>query len=150
MEQQINPYAAPAARVDDAPGAIEEAPELWGPESAGAWSLLLSVAFGAWIVWQNWEALGDDKRAATSKAWFIGCVIGVALIILLPFGRFLGFVLLLTWYFAENKPQIKYVKEHFGKEYPHRPWLKVVVLGLLIVLACSFAIGLVSVFIFRH
>ena len=150
MEQQANPYAAPRAHVDDSGADAGEAPELWGPEAAGAWSLLLSVVFGSWVVWQNWKAIGDEKRESTSRIWFIVSVVVLCLIILLPIGRALGFLYLIIWYFAENKPQIKYVKDAYGKDYPHKPWTKIVLLGLVIVLGCSFAIGLVSVFIFRH
>jgi len=146
--EQANPYAAPMARVDDQ-GGTEEAPPLWNPESGGAWCLLLSVAFGAWIMKQNWKALGEDKRASVSLIWFIVSLVVLALVIILPAGRALAFIYLMIWYFAENRPQIKYVKERFGKQYPHRPWFKVVLLGFVLVLIYAFVVGVASVVIHR-
>jgi len=150
MEQkEANPYAAPAARVDDQ-AVADEAPPLWTPESGGAWCLLLSVAFGAWITTQNWKALGEEERASTSFIWFIISLLVLAVVIVLPMGRLLAFVYLIIWYFAQNKPQIKYVKERFGKDYPRRPWLKVALLGFLMIVAYSFVVGLISVVLHRR
>ena len=150
MVQPANPYAAPTARVDEGQSDQDEAPDLWNPEAGGAWSLLLSVAFGAWITLQNWKALGEEKQIATSRVWFIVSVIVVVLVILLPMGRLLGFPYLIIWYFAQNRPQIKYVKERFDGDYPRRPWLKVLLLAFLLIIVCSMAVGFVSVFMGRH
>jgi succinate dehydrogenase/fumarate reductase cytochrome b subunit len=149
MNQPVNPYAAPTARVDES-RAADAAPALWNPAAGGAWSLLLSVAFGAWINLQNWKALEEEERVSTSRIWFIVSVIVVVLVILLPMGRLLGLPYLIVWYFAQNKPQIKYVKERFGEDYPHRPWLKVLLLAFLVIVICSMAVGMVGVFMMRR
>jgi len=148
MEQQaVNPYAAPKARLDDAPAGV--APALWNPEAGGAWSLLLSVAFGSWIMLQNWKVLGETARASTARIWLIVSIIVFVLVLALPGFGLIGLPYLVIWYFAQNRPQINYVKEHFGKDYPRRPWTKVVLLTLALVLVAGFLIGLASVFMFR-
>jgi hypothetical protein len=146
--QATNPYAAPTARVEDAPDA--DAPPLWNPESAGAWSLLLSVIFGAWITMQNWTALGESERASTARVWLIVSVIVFVLVLFVPGLGALGFPYLIIWYFAQNRPQIKYVKETFGKDYPRRPWTKVVLLTLAGVFLVAFVLGLARAMVFRH
>ncbi len=68
----------------------------------------------------NWHALGEPKKAATSKKWFY------ANLGLLPLQIWLGFLFLLVWYFSFGRKQSKYVKEKFGKSYPKKPWGKVI------------------------
>ena len=150
MAQQsaVNPYAAPKARVGDDVGG--DAPELWGPEAGGAWSLLLSFAFGSWVMMQNWIALDEPERAANSRIWMILSIIVFVIVLAIPGTGLIGLPYLFVWYFLENRPQIKYVKERYGKDYPHRPWTKVVLLALVIVLCAGFVVGLVSALIFRR
>lgn len=150
MEQQpaVNPYAAPKARVDDQPA--DAAPELWGPEAGGAWSLLLSVAFGSWVMLQNWHALDEPARAANSRIWLILSIVVFVLVLAIPGLGLIGFPYIIVWYFVENRPQIKYIKARYGKDYPHRPWTKVVLLTLAMVLCAGFLIGLISAVMFRR
>jgi heme/copper-type cytochrome/quinol oxidase subunit 2 len=150
MAQQpaVNPYAAPKARVDDNLG--NEAPELWGPEAGGAWSLLLSVAFGSWVMLQNWHALDEPERAANSRIWLILSIVVFVLVLAIPGAGLIGLPYMIVWYFVENRPQIKYIKERYGKDYPHRPWTKVVLLTLVMVLCAGFLIGLISAVMFRR
>lgn len=154
MEQpSTNPYAAPQARLDDNPesaAAGAPAPALWDPESGGAWCLLLSVAFGSWVMMQNWSALGESERASTAKVWFIVSLIVLPLVMVIPDFRAVGFLYLVIWYFAQNRPQIQYVKEHFGKDYPHRPWTKVALLALVLVFGAAMLLGTLSALLFTQ
>lgn len=141
MNNDANPYAPPEARVaevvehaqfaaatDSAP-----APPLWNPGAASAWSLLFTPIFGAILQMKNWRALGAPERAATSRAWAIGCAIyfvlsGVSLVFLPEsaiidrIANLLGLVLVLIWYFADGREQVRYVRVRFGKVYPRRGW----------------------------
>jgi hypothetical protein len=138
MTNDSNPYAPPEARVaevaqiggtaDSAP-----APPLWNPGAASAWSLLFTPIFGAILQMKNWQALGAADKAATSRAWAIGCAIyfvlsGVSLVFLPEsaiidrIANLLGLVLVLIWYFADGREQVRHVRARFGKAYPRRGW----------------------------
>lgn len=43
---------------------------LWNPRAATWWGLLLSPAFSAYIHMRNWQALGQEDKAAEARAWF--------------------------------------------------------------------------------
>ena len=105
-------------------------PTLWNPTVGANWSLLLSPAFGAYMHMLNWQALGYNEKAKSSRNWFL---------VSLPLSLFgLGFFVLIAWYFSSAKEQIKYIKTHFGDNYPKRSWVK----PLLIAIATTL-IGLV-------
>lgn len=89
---------------------------LWNPTVAANWSLLFSPAFGAYIHMLNWRALGYSEKANSSRGWFIGGLV------LSLFG--LGLIVLIAWYFASAKEQIKYIKTHYGDSYPKKSWGK--------------------------
>lgn len=133
-----NPYAPPEARVAEVAqiaGATDATPvpPLWNPGAASAWSLLFTPIFGAILQMKNWRALGAPDKAATSRAWAIGCAIyfaisGVSLVFLPEsaiidrIANLLGFVLVLVWYFANGREQVHYVRARFGKVYQRRGW----------------------------
>ncbi|MEP6875624.1 MAG: hypothetical protein ABI887_14795 [Burkholderiales bacterium] len=129
-----NPYAPPAARVDDvvAP-TTEAAPRLWNPNAAVNWSLLFSPAFGAWLHMKNWEALGEPQKAKAAKTWIVislGLIVALSLASgLMPDSKGLdaatrsfGLVLLISWYVSAGRGQATLVKQRFGKDYPRRGW----------------------------
>lgn len=129
-----NPYAAPKAVVADILE-IEAAPALWNPAAAGAWSLLFTPAFGAFLHMQNWKALGQPEKAAASKKWMIGStafvVVATTLLAYFPvpssktldnISTFSGLILLIVWYYAIGKSQQNHVAARFGKTYPRRGW----------------------------
>lgn len=110
-------------------------PNLWNPTAAANWSLLFSPAFGAYIHMLNWQALGYSEKAKNSRNWFL---IGLLLSL---FG--LGLIVLIAWYFASAKEQIKYVKTHFGDNYPKNSLGKPLLIALgisLIVITLVFLI----------
>lgn len=104
--------------------------ELWNPNAAANWSLLFSPAFGAYLHMKNWEALGDNDKAKSSKTWFISSII------LSILG--LGFFVLVAWYFSIGKKQAKYVKEKFGDRYTRKSWGAPLLIGFSVFIVCIF------------
>jgi hypothetical protein len=144
-----NPYAAPKAVVADV-FVTEAAPPLWNPTAAGAWSLLFSPIFGAFLHMQNWKALGRPEKAAASKKWMLGSIVFLVAMMLstlfLPESRVMdkagnlgSLVLLIVWYYAIGKSQQTYVAARFGKTYPRRGWAVplVVALAIFVAVICS-------------
>jgi hypothetical protein len=136
-----NPYAPPKARLTDA---VVAAP-LWTPSAAGLWCLLLSPMFGSYVTLRNWEALGEGGRARSAHIWLYVSVAVFAGMLLTPAGGVIGVPYLIAWYFAVNRPQIKFVKEMFGDDYERRPWTKIVLIWLAGVLVAGMVLGFLSV-----
>jgi hypothetical protein len=157
-----NPYAPPKAEVADIVS-TEVAPALWNPNAAASWSLVFSPAFGAFLHMKNWQALGEPRKAATSKTWaitilviLIGFVVASALLpevkVLDGLSRIVAFALLLSWYYSIGKPQVAFIKARYGKQYPKRGWVKPLLLAVLSV-AGLFAVAVafaVAVSMFTH
>jgi hypothetical protein len=134
LSTEDNPYAPPKSAVSDVAkveGASQaEAPPLWNPGAAFAWSLLLSPAMGAFLQMRNWQALGEPQKAAASRAWFIGVIVAVVVVstasVFVPAldaaTRFFGLPLTAAWYFGNGRAQVEYVKERFGTTYPRKRW----------------------------
>jgi hypothetical protein len=153
-----NPYAAPKAKVEDAPHAVPAQP-IWNPGAAASWSLPFSPAFGSYLHMLNWRALGEQEKAATAKAWFMASLALLPVYIALSMAalhgwqpadgisRALGIGFLVAWYFSAAKGQARYVKERFGKDYPRKPWGKalLIALGLMLAyVAVSFVVGFIA------
>lgn len=152
-----NPYEPPKSEVADVVrgGA---APPLWNPNAAASWSLLFSPAFGAYLHMKNWQALGDDGKAAAQKTWFIVTLFFVVCLAVvsgfLPdskaidsLSRFVPLALLLSWYFSSAKPQAALVKARFGTQYPRRGWgkpLLIAIAVLVVVMVATVAIVLAT------
>lgn len=106
----------------------------WNPNAVANWSLLYTQIFGAWLTYLNWQKLGEAAHAERSKQWLIGSMVWLPLSVIMlnvtdnmSFGFSLiasDIVLLLSWFFLENRKQNKYLLERFGKAYPRRPWGK--------------------------
>ena len=136
----INPYATPKAEVSDRP-AGDAAPALWNPAAAGSWSIVFTPIFGSYLTKRNWEAIGEDDKVRSSRNWMILSI----LMLLLSIIGGIGLIYLIVWYFAVNRPQIQYVKQRWGKDYPRQPWGKP--LGIAFVL-WLIPTGLILVYIF--
>ena len=129
---QDNHYAPPKADVEGALTEAATAPPLWNPNAAASWSLLFTPIFGTWLHWRNWVALGEAERAGTARTWFIASVVLVVVSILISAGsgqrgsgvRILNFAVLIGWYYAGAKPQVKYVAERFGDTYARQGWAR--------------------------
>lgn len=151
----FNPYAPPTAEVADVQPPVQASPPLWNPNAAASWSLLLTPVFGSVVQMKNWQALGETRRAAASKAWAIGslaffvvmAVVGGLLAdsrALDAVTRLLGFLLLIVWYYANGKSQQAYVLGKFGTGYPRKGWGKPLLLAVLALVGFIVAMGLLG------
>jgi heme/copper-type cytochrome/quinol oxidase subunit 2 len=137
-----NPFEPPKASLDVP--VDRDAPPLWNPDAAGAWSLLFSPIFGSVLVRKNWQALGEPDKARTGTIWLVASV--VMFVATLVTGVF-GLLYIIVWYFMFQRPQATYVKERWGRDYPRKGWLMpllvalvayVAVIAALIFLAATF------------
>jgi len=141
MTDTTNPFEPPKASLETTVTAPEAAPPLWNPDVAGAWSIFLTPIFGSAIVRKNWQALGDEQKARTGTVWLsVSIAVLVAALFAGMFGvtvgRFISLFYLIVWYFAWQKPQTTYIKERWGKEYPHKGW------GMPLMIAIGAILGL--------
>jgi hypothetical protein len=120
---------------------------LWNPAAAGAWCLILSTAFGSYLVMRNWEALGDP-RERSARGWLYASIVYFIAAVVVPGVALVGLPWLIAWYFAVNRPQIQYVKEALGADYPRQPWGKVLAIGFALVVSIALALGAVAVLLF--
>jgi len=151
-----NPYIPPQANLDVEAKGDPSAP-IWNPVAAAAWSLLFSPVFGALVQMKNWQALGKPDEAALAMRWAIAngviLVVLIVLTISMPestlmgvLGNFGGFILLLTWYFANGRQQIDFVSFSYGKTYERRGWgiaLLCGVGGYLVVIVIGIIVGII-------
>ena len=121
--------------------------EIWNPNAAINWSLLLSPAFGAYIHALNWRKLGEEGRAKTAMIWFY-VILGLLIVTFLAAINegtaspgSVSFGLLLIWYFFAGKVQAKYVKEKFGSDYARLSWYKPLTIGIAAFLGFVLLIG---------
>jgi len=125
----------PAQSTGDKPtiwGPMEDKPTLWGPVAACILSIFL-LPLGAFLHYQNWKTLEQEKKAKTSLIWFI-CLI-VSLIVSLIVPPLLNIILLIVWYFVSARSQIKYIKEKYGTEYNKKSLLIPIVIVVVIFMA---------------
>lgn len=112
-----NPYQTPEANVGAPPAG--DAPPLWNPDAAGAWSLLFTPVFGSILLLRNWQAIGDRARIRSARIWLV-----VSILIIFPafFINYLGLIYLGIWYYAWQSKQSRYVKQRWGRDYPRKKW----------------------------
>ena len=153
-----DPYAPPKATTEDVVS-YNQAPPLWNPNAAASWSVLLSPAFGAFLHMKNWQALGDEEKAAASRNWVIAYVGFILLIVTInmmgsstnmalpdSLSRSVGLGLLFGWYFASGKGQAKFINSEFGSSYPRKGWLVPILSAIGTWVAVVFVIGLVATY----
>jgi hypothetical protein len=121
---ELNPYATPHS--DIAPSLVSPAPRLWNPDAAGAWSLIFTPVFGSILLLKNWQAIGRDDKVKAARIWLIASIVMFVLTIL---EGGISLIYIIIWYFAWQKPQTKYVKEQWGKDYPRKSWKKPLLIG---------------------
>lgn len=107
-------------------------PQLWNPNAAANWSLLLTPAFGAYLHAANWRALGNPARARVNMVWFwvtiaflivnLGTLFAPETKAIEGIMRLAGLALLLGWYFTQGRSQAKYVKETLHDDYVKKRW----------------------------
>jgi hypothetical protein len=144
------PPLLPAGSAIPAPAKVVEitAPALWNPFAVRAWSLLLTPAFGAFLMMKNWKTLGDDASAKRSMIWSWGSLGFIFLALVTPnsVGVTTAFrtgacILFVVWAISEAEKQVRYVKETYGEDYARKPWGK----PLGIAAACIFLVlGLIG------
>jgi hypothetical protein len=107
--------------------------------------LLLSPIFGSILVRKNWQALEEPDKVRSGSLW-IGLSVLMALASMAV--GFVGFVYIVIWYFAFQRPQATYIRERWGKSYARRGWLVPVLAGfgawigvVVVVFLVFFAIG---------
>ncbi|HEV2804371.1 MAG TPA: trypsin-like peptidase domain-containing protein [Chthoniobacterales bacterium] len=91
---------------------------IWSPVMAILGSLVLTPAFGGFIIWRNWVIMKRRRRALVAAPWFwIGFVVlglafyspnGITLIIWIAYT--------LAWIAFSAFPQIRYVQTSFKRE----------------------------------
>lgn len=112
--------------------------QLWNPNSAAAWCLLLGPAFGPLFHYLNWKTLGDEQRSRASLRWFIAALfLMVGSMVWGTFapdssgwGFFLVLLFLVLWILISARGQVAVVKEHYGNDYQHKSWVLPVILGI--------------------
>ena len=120
MNTDVNPFEPPKAALDGVAVVAEDAPMLWNPDAAGAWSLLFTPVFGSILVRKNWKAIGDEDKVRQGAIW-----LGASIVMLLAtiFIGILGFFYIIVWYFAWQRPQAQFIRERWGKDYPRKGWI---------------------------
>lgn len=133
---EFNPYQSPQS--DMTPHDDDwEIPELWNPNAAASWSILMTP-LGAWLHAKNWQELGDDDLAKQNFIAFwaiLGMIIGSGFFSMLTGidipAAATSLTPLLIWYFALGKKQVNYVKEYYGDEYYRKSWLIPILGGII-------------------
>lgn len=97
---------------------------LWNPKAVANWAMALSPILGAVLVAYNWAALGDTVRATQARIWAAAGAVLAIICLVDSAGDILVFPFFVAWYFASCRPQVKVVKERFGKHYVHRGWVR--------------------------
>ena len=127
---------APESRADGdaegrARGQADTMPALWNPRAATYWSLLLTPAFGAFLLAKNAESLGRTAEARANSRWFAFCLgylaFGFLVGILSPkldAGiRVGGLAVFISWYYSVAKRHEAHVRETIGNRYHHKKWM---------------------------
>lgn len=113
--------------------------KLWNPHAAAIFSLLLSVAFGAWVHAQNWKALGREDKAKESSIWFCVSIVGICLgLVYSSIAAASGIALFVAWYFLSAKEQCDFVKNDLSNNYIKKSWAKPI--GVLVAIVFAFAV----------
>jgi uncharacterized protein len=129
---------------------------IWNPSRAAGLSFLFTPAFGSYLQSSNWKSLGDNERAASSRAWFFISLIvlaAMAVVTALFAGKTAsgndavrgvvnlgGFIYFAVWYYASGRQQVNYVKNTFGKQYAKKSMAKPVLVGVVCIVAYAAAV----------
>lgn len=114
----------PLPSVIPAPGSTipattpPEGETIWSPYMAIFGSILLTPAFGGFIIWRNWLRMNRRRRAMVAAPWFW---LGFVVIALLFYSRerlvwIIWLAYLLAWIAFSAYPQIRYVNTTFKRE----------------------------------
>ena len=126
----------------------------WNPDLAACWSLLLTPAFGAFIVMCNSAALGDARTATLARRWCLAAIGVLALnTIVDAFKRRMNIetncvdwttlAFLLAWYCGPARAQARLLGQRYGRSYRRQRWdaalkLALVAVGAGVLARCAF------------
>jgi hypothetical protein len=106
--------------------------QLWNPDVAANWSLLLTPAFGAYLHATNWRTLGKPERVTANMVWvwvtvaFLALNLGMLFVpdfhAMAGIMQMVGLGLLFGWYFSQGRPQAQYVKATLRWDYIKKGW----------------------------
>lgn len=134
------------------------APAFWNPIALSNWSFFLSPVFGAYLVAENYKAMGNINEAKKSMDWLY---ISIAIILsgwvlmgvfgssgssrMYVFWIFMSAYLttFLIWNFRSARKQHHYILSIYGKDYERQPWGKVLAIGIAAYIAYSLIIRLI-------
>lgn len=149
-----SPTTTPSPVIPHQTSATPLAPALWNPKWLGAWSLLFSWAFGAFLLARNWKALGEPGKAKRAMIWFYLIFPWLLLCLLTPNTPlvqkgfwFASLAMLGAFVSLEVKPQRKRLKEQFNDQFIRKSWWKPIgiacgsVLGVIVMLVVVAAIA---------
>jgi len=118
---------------------------LWNPRTAANWSILFTPIFGSLLQASNWETLGEPEKAKKARLWaWFAIPLYVALMFVPAKTTSIQLLFLFVWYFASGKQQAKWVKEHYGNDYPHKSrqdWSKPLGIALAIMIGIILLAG---------
>jgi len=112
MPSSTTPAAQPSAHQPP------EGETIWSPYVAIFGSILLTPAFGGFLVWRNWLRMNRRRRAMVAAPWFW---LGFVIIVLLFYSRdplvwIIWAAYLVAWIGFSAYPQIRYVNTTFKRE----------------------------------
>src|SRR2546423_3401115 len=95
-----------------------EGETIWSPYMAIFGSILLTPAFGGFLIWRNWLRMNRRRRAMVAAPWFW---LGFVVIALLFYSRdrlvwIVWAAYLIAWIAFSAYPQIRYVNTTFKRE----------------------------------
>jgi S1-C subfamily serine protease len=101
-----------------------EGETIWSPYMAIFGSILLTPAFGGFLIWRNWLRMNRRRRAMVAAPWFW---LGFVVIALLFYSRdrlvwIIWVAYLIAWIAFSAYPQIRYVNTTFKRERLRSGW----------------------------
>lgn len=136
--------------------ASADAPSFWNPIALSNWSFFLLPVFGAYLVTENYKAMGNTTEAKKSMDWLyisIAVILAGWLLVgvsggfsrtssMYAFGIFVLAYLttFLVWNFRSARKQHRYILSVYGKNYARQPWGKVLAIGIAANIGYSFVI----------
>lgn len=138
------------ANLATPPARAASSQALWNPHTAAGWSVLLTPAFGAFIVMCNWAAIGDAHQARLARRWCLGALAVLALnTIVDAFKRRMNIetscvdwstlAFALAWYAGPVRAQGRLLRARFGAGYRRARWDAALKLALLAVASAALA-----------
>lgn len=122
---------------------------LWNPDLIMVAAFFLTPMMGAWLTSKNWRALGNAEKAERQIYWLFGSAAYFAAVIILvsdgTIARGLGLAPLAVWYLASNYAEHReYIVKIVLGAYDRRPWLKVILIGIVCLTSFLFFCGVLS------